>query len=95
MHHHQIQSELNRLAISSAIIESIPIPNNKSASNTENDANSLLGKTLNSEILKNSSGGVRVAKKKFGSGRVAGTRQGLYLSMERANRKRQNSLHTA
>ena len=39
--------------------------------------NSLLGKTLNSEILKNSSGRVRVAKKKFGSGRVAGTRQAL------------------
>ena len=39
--------------------------------------NSLLRKTLNSEILKNSSGGVGVAKKRFGSGRVAGTRQAL------------------
>ena len=37
----------------------------------------MLGKTLNSEILKNNSGRVRVAKKKFGSGRVAGTRQTL------------------
>ena len=37
------------------------------------------GKTQNSEILKNSSGWVRVAKKKFGSGRVAGTRQLLAL----------------
>ena len=37
----------------------------------------MLRKTLNSEIMKNSSGRVRVAKKKFGSGRVAGTRQGL------------------
>ena len=37
----------------------------------------MLRKTLNSEILKNSSGRVRVAKKKFGSGRVAGTRQAL------------------
>ena len=42
---------------------------------------SLLGKTLNSEILKNSSGQVQVAKKKFGSGRVAGTRQALLRSM--------------
>ena len=37
----------------------------------------MLRKTLNSEIMKNSSGRVRVAKKKFGSGRVAGTRQSL------------------
>ena len=37
----------------------------------------MLRKTLNSEIMKNSSGRVRVAKKKFGSGRVAGTRQTL------------------
>ena len=28
--------------------------------------------------MKNSSGRVRVAKKKFGSGRVAGTRQALF-----------------
>ena len=39
--------------------------------------NSLLGKTINSEILKNCSGWVRVAKMKFESGRVAGTRQCL------------------
>ena len=32
----------------------------------------MLGKTLKWEILKNSLGRVRVAKKKFGSGRVAG-----------------------
>ena len=37
----------------------------------------MLRKTLNSEIMKNSSGRVRVAKKKFGSNRVAGTRQTL------------------
>ena len=37
----------------------------------------MLRKTLNSEIMKNSLGRVRVAKKKFGLGRVAGTRQGL------------------
>ena len=37
----------------------------------------LAGKTLNSETLRNSLGRVRVAKKKFGSGRVAGTRQAL------------------
>ena len=37
----------------------------------------MLRKTLNLEIMKNSSGRVRVAKKKFGSGRVAGTRQTL------------------
>ena len=30
--------------------------------------------------MKNSSGRVRVAKKKFGSGRVAGTRQSLLIS---------------
>ena len=40
----------------------------------------MLRKTLNSEIMKNSSGRVRVAKKKFGSGRVAGTRQSLPLN---------------
>ena len=40
----------------------------------------LSGKSPNSKILKNSSGRVRVAKKKFGSGRVAGTRQGLFLT---------------
>ena len=33
--------------------------------------------TLNPEILKNFQGPVRVGKKKSGSGRVAGTRQGL------------------
>ena len=33
--------------------------------------------TLNPEILKNFPGPVRVGKKKSGSGRVAGTRQGL------------------
>ena len=37
----------------------------------------LSGKSPNSKILKNSSGRVRVAKKKFRSGRVAGTGQGL------------------
>ena len=31
--------------------------------------------------MKNSSGRVRVAKKKFGSGRVAGTRQTLMMTM--------------
>ena len=40
----------------------------------------MLRKTLNSEIMKNSSGRVRVAKKKFGSGRVAGTRQTLFVT---------------
>ena len=35
--------------------------------------------TLNPEILKNFPGPVRVGKKKSGSGRVAGTRQGLVL----------------
>ena len=40
----------------------------------------LSGKSPNSKILKNSSGQVRAAKKKFGSGRVAGTRQGLFLT---------------
>ena len=39
----------------------------------------MLRKTLNSEMMKNSSGRVRVAKKKFGSGRVAGTRQTLVI----------------
>ena len=34
--------------------------------------------TLNPEILKKFPGPVRVGKKKSGSGRVAGTRQGLY-----------------
>ena len=40
--------------------------------------------TLNPEILKDFPGPVRVGKKKSGSGRVAGTRQGLpptHLSM--------------
>ena len=37
--------------------------------------------TLNPEILKNFPGPVRVGKKKSGSGRVAGTRQGLVLSL--------------
>ena len=37
----------------------------------------MLGNTLKAEILRNSSGRVRVAKKKIGSGRVAGTRQSL------------------
>ena len=36
--------------------------------------------TLNPEILKKIPGPVRVGKKKSGSGRVAGTRQGLILS---------------
>ena len=36
--------------------------------------------TLNPEILKNFPGPVRVGKKKSGSGRVAGTRQGLLLT---------------
>ena len=40
-----------------------------------------LGKTQNSELFKNSSGRVRVAKLKFGSGRVAGTRQGLVIGL--------------
>ena len=35
--------------------------------------------TLNPEILKNFLGPVRVGKKKSGSGRVAGTRQGLVM----------------
>ena len=35
--------------------------------------------TLNPEILKNFPGPVRVGKKKSGSGRVTGTRQGLPL----------------
>ena len=35
--------------------------------------------TLNPEILKNFPGPVRVGKKKSGSGRVAGTRQGLAI----------------
>ena len=35
--------------------------------------------TLNPEFLKNFPGPVRVAKKKSGSGRVAGTRQGLII----------------
>ena len=35
--------------------------------------------TLNPEILKNFPGPVRVGKKKSGSGRVAGTRQGLVI----------------
>ena len=35
--------------------------------------------TLNPEILKKFPGPVRVGKKKSGSGRVAGTRQGLAL----------------
>ena len=34
--------------------------------------------------MKNSSGRVRVAKKKFGSGRVAGTRQGLTIRQPEA-----------
>ena len=34
-------------------------------------------------MLKNSSGRVRVAKKKFESGRVAGTRQGLIITRGR------------
>ena len=38
--------------------------------------------TLNPEILKNFPGPVRVGKKKSGSGRVAGTRQGLVFSNE-------------
>ena len=41
---------------------------------------SLLGKTLNSEILKNSSGRVRVTKKN--SGRLAGTRQALVSGLD-------------
>ena len=36
--------------------------------------------TLNPEILKNFPGPVRVGKKKSGSGRVAGTRQGLIIN---------------
>ena len=36
--------------------------------------------TLNPEILKNFPGPVRVGKKKSGSGRVAGTRQGLPIT---------------
>ena len=36
--------------------------------------------TLNPEILKKFPGPVRVGKKKSGSGRVAGTRQGLTLT---------------
>ena len=35
--------------------------------------------TLNPEILKKFPGPVRVGKKKSGSGRVAGTRQGLFI----------------
>ena len=35
--------------------------------------------TLNPEILKKIPGPVRVGKKKSGSGRVAGTRQGLVI----------------
>ena len=38
--------------------------------------------TLNPEILKNFLGPVRVGKKKSGSGRVAGTRQGLILTKD-------------
>ena len=38
--------------------------------------------TLNPEILKNFPGPVRVGKKKSGSGRVAGTRQGLIVSIK-------------
>ena len=37
--------------------------------------------TLNPEILKNFPGPVRVGKKKSGSGRVAGTRQGLPMTI--------------
>ena len=40
-----------------------------------------MDKTRNSELFKNSSGLVRVAKKKFGSGRVAGTRQSLLFTV--------------
>ena len=39
--------------------------------------------TLNPEILKNFPGPVRVGKKKSGSGRVAGTRQGLLMGNHR------------
>ena len=45
----------------------------------------LAGKTLNSETLRNSSGRVRVVKKKFGLGRVAGTRQGLLVKYTKPN----------
>ena len=38
--------------------------------------------TLNPEILKNFPGPVRVGKKKSGSGRVAGTRQGLLINLD-------------
>ena len=38
---------------------------------------SYIAATLNPEILKNFPGPVRVGKKMSGSGRVAGTRQGL------------------
>ena len=41
--------------------------------------------TLNPEILKKIPGPFRVGKKKSGSGRVAGTRQGLPLSFNRPN----------
>ena len=37
--------------------------------------------TLNPEILKKFPGPVRVGKKKSGSGRVAGTRQGLIITI--------------
>ena len=41
--------------------------------------------TLNPEILKNFPGPVRVGKKKSGSGRVAGIRQGLLPSSNVVN----------
>ena len=41
--------------------------------------------TLNPEILKKFPGPVRVGKKKSGSGRVAGTRQGLLVSGNRCH----------
>ena len=41
--------------------------------------------TLNPEILKNFPGPVRVGKKKSGSGRVAGTRQGLPFTANDGN----------
>ena len=46
---------------------------------------SYIAATLNPEILKNFPGPVRVGKKKSGSGRVAGTRQGLLIVCRAGN----------
>ena len=52
----------------------------------------MLRKTLNSEIFKNSSGRVRVAKKS--SGRVAGTRQALAGRSETGENKKGENIET-